>query len=75
NAWMPTAGDANVLMMPLMDKELPEGLRNLELASRNLPGVDIMNAADAEVYEILRHDYLIIDRKALELLQSTLLPL
>ncbi|ORX74155.1 ribosomal protein L4 [Linderina pennispora] len=65
NAWMPTAGDANVLMMPLMDKELPEGLRNLELASRNLPGV----------YEILRHDYLIIDRKALELLQSTLLPL
>ncbi|KAJ1938753.1 54S ribosomal protein yml6, mitochondrial [Linderina macrospora] len=78
NGWMPlpsTGQNASIMLMPLMEDGVQEELKNLELASRNLPGVEIMNAKDAEVYEILRHDYLILDRKALDLLQNILLPL
>ncbi|KAJ2778700.1 54S ribosomal protein yml6, mitochondrial [Coemansia javaensis] len=78
NGWCPLASTgrpASVMMLPLMGAELPAGLRNLELASRNIGGVSLMNACDAEVYEILRHDFLIMDRNALDLLQGILKPL
>ncbi|KAJ1795493.1 hypothetical protein LPJ59_004311, partial [Coemansia sp. RSA 2399] len=53
----------------------PLELGNINLASRNIQGVSILPANDAEVYEILRHDYLILDRKALDLLQGILKPM
>ncbi|KAJ2358175.1 54S ribosomal protein yml6, mitochondrial [Coemansia sp. RSA 2618] len=77
NGWAPLPSskrDASIMLLPLMSPELAASLRNLELASRNISGVSIMNAGDAEVYEILRHDYLIMDRNALDLLQITLTP-
>ncbi|KAJ2316851.1 hypothetical protein IWW51_005519, partial [Coemansia sp. RSA 2702] len=67
--------EASVILLPLMGEELAASLKNVELASRNIAGVSMMNASDAEVYEILRHDYLIMDRNALDLLQGILEPL
>ncbi|KAJ2382815.1 54S ribosomal protein yml6, mitochondrial [Coemansia sp. RSA 2603] len=78
NGWSPLASTGrhpSIMMLPLMDPENIHVLDNLELASRNIPGVSIMNASDAEVYEILRHDYLIMDRKALDLLEGILKPM
>ncbi|KAJ1936598.1 54S ribosomal protein yml6, mitochondrial [Kickxella alabastrina] len=78
NGWSPLASTGrhpSVMMMPLMEEEQSPLLQNLELASRNIPGLSLMNASDAEVYEILRHDYLIMDRKALDLLESILKPM
>ncbi|KAJ1839069.1 54S ribosomal protein yml6, mitochondrial [Coemansia sp. RSA 2708] len=78
NGWAPlpsTKREASVILLPLMGEELAASLKNVELASRNIAGVSMMNASDAEVYEILRHDYLIMDRNALDLLQGILEPL
>ncbi|KAJ1734536.1 54S ribosomal protein yml6, mitochondrial [Coemansia biformis] len=78
NGWCPLASTqkpASIMMLPLMGAEQPNGLRNLELASRNIGGISLMNACDAEVYEILRHEFLIMDRNALDLLQGILRPL
>ncbi|KAJ2851525.1 54S ribosomal protein yml6, mitochondrial [Coemansia brasiliensis] len=78
NGWAPppsTHKPASIMLLPLMAPELSKSLRNVELATRNIEGVSMMNASDAEVYEILRHDYLIMDRNALNLLQGLLKPL
>ncbi|KAJ2453662.1 54S ribosomal protein yml6, mitochondrial [Coemansia sp. RSA 2336] len=78
NGWAPppsTHKPASIMLLPLMGPELSKSLRNVELATRNIEGVSMMNASDAEVYEILRHDYLIMDRNALDLLQGLLKPL
>ncbi|KAJ2766013.1 54S ribosomal protein yml6, mitochondrial [Coemansia nantahalensis] len=78
NGWSPlpsTQKPASIMMLPLLGPEKPPGLWNLELAIRNIGGISMMNACDAEVYEILRHDYLIMDRNALDLLQGILRPL
>ncbi|KAJ2659172.1 54S ribosomal protein yml6, mitochondrial [Coemansia sp. RSA 1199] len=78
NGWAPLPSarrDASIMLLPLMSGDLAANLRNMEIASRNISGVSLMNAADAEVYEILRHDYLIMDRNALDLLQSILKPM
>ncbi|KAJ2137136.1 hypothetical protein J3F82_006185, partial [Coemansia sp. RSA 637] len=78
NGWAPLPSarrDASIMLLPLMSGDLAANLRNMEIASRNISGVSMMNAADAEVYEILRHDYLIMDRNALDLLQSILKPM
>ncbi|KAJ1814478.1 54S ribosomal protein yml6, mitochondrial, partial [Coemansia sp. RSA 2598] len=78
NGWSPavsTGRHPSIMMLPLMEPDTVTALDNLELASRNIPGVSLMNAGDAEVYEILRHDYLIMDRKALDLLQGILKPM
>ncbi|KAI9500212.1 ribosomal protein L4/L1 family-domain-containing protein [Coemansia spiralis] len=78
NGWSPLSSkqEPNIMLLPYMEtEETPKELKNLTLASRNIPGVSIMRANDAEVYEILRHEYLILDRKALDLLQSILKPM
>ncbi|KAJ2664911.1 54S ribosomal protein yml6, mitochondrial [Coemansia sp. RSA 1200] len=82
NGWAPlgtTKRAASVMLLPFMDPnpeaESADELVDLELASRNVRGVSLMAANNAEVYEILRHDYLILDRKALDLLQSILKPM
>ncbi|KAJ1665440.1 54S ribosomal protein yml6, mitochondrial [Coemansia sp. RSA 1813] len=78
NGWSPlgtSKQDPSIMLLPYMETESPSELRNLSLASRNIQGLSIMPANDAEVYQILRHDYLILDRKALDLLQSILKPM
>ncbi|KAJ2751736.1 54S ribosomal protein yml6, mitochondrial [Coemansia pectinata] len=78
NGWSPLASterSPSVMLMPFMEEAVPSELRNLEIASRNIPGVSIMNPSDAEVYEILRHQFLILDRKALDLLEGILKPM
>ncbi|KAJ2579499.1 54S ribosomal protein yml6, mitochondrial [Coemansia sp. RSA 1836] len=78
NGWAPLASterSPSVMLLPFMEESMPSELRNLEIASRNIPGVSIMNASDAEVYEILRHQFLIMDRKALDLLEGILKPM
>jgi large subunit ribosomal protein L4 len=39
--------------------------RTLELAARNLPGVDVLCAAGLNVYDVLRHEQLLLTRDAL----------
>lgn len=46
--------------------------RNFRLASRNLPKVVVMPQIGANVYDILRHDTLVLTRDAAELLQERL---
>ncbi|KAJ2747461.1 54S ribosomal protein yml6, mitochondrial [Coemansia sp. BCRC 34301] len=79
NGWSPLASterSPSIMLLPFMeDNVVPRELKNLEIASRNIPGVSIMNASDAEVYEILRHQFLIMDRKALDLLEGILKPM
>ncbi|KAI8325674.1 ribosomal protein L4/L1e [Martensiomyces pterosporus] len=78
NGWAPltsTGMSPSIMMLPYMGEGSGEELENLQLASRNIPGVTIMNSTDAEVYEILRHDYLIIDRKALDTFEGILKPM
>ncbi|KAJ2031255.1 54S ribosomal protein yml6, mitochondrial [Coemansia sp. RSA 2671] len=78
NGWSPLASTGrspSIMLMPFMEEALPSELRKLEMASRNIPGVSIMNPSDAEVYEILRHQFLIMDRKALDLLEGILKPM
>ncbi|KAJ1962461.1 54S ribosomal protein yml6, mitochondrial [Dipsacomyces acuminosporus] len=78
NGWAPLASTgqpASVMLLPYMESENPDELKNLHLASHNIPGVTITSAGDAEVYEILRHDYLILDRKALDAFETVLKPM
>ncbi|KAJ2557764.1 chromatin binding protein [Coemansia sp. RSA 1933] len=78
NGWCPLTNrteSPSVVFLPHMETEDSMDHRHLSMASRNIPGVSIMPAHDAEVYEILRHDYLILDRKALDLLQGILKPM
>lgn len=45
----------------------PEGLnRNLELASRNFPHIQYIDAKDADVLRILNHDRVILDQRAVD---------
>jgi large subunit ribosomal protein L4 len=46
--------------------------RNFVLASRNLPRVVVMPQIGANVYDILRHETLVLTRDAVELLQERL---
>ncbi|KAJ2735476.1 54S ribosomal protein yml6, mitochondrial [Coemansia sp. BCRC 34962] len=78
NGWSPlssTGRSPSIMLMPFMEEAFPSELKKLEIASRNIPGVSIMNPSDAEVYEILRHQFLILDRKALDLLEGILKPM
>ncbi len=47
---------------------------NFALAVRNLPHVDLLPEQGANVYDILRHDTLVLTRNAVEQLQARLLP-
>ncbi len=46
--------------------------RNFALASRNLPGVSVLPQIGANVYDILRHDTLVLTEDAVQLLQERL---
>ncbi|GBD45094.1 50S ribosomal protein L4 [bacterium HR40] len=46
--------------------------RNFQLAARNLPRVVVMPQIGANVYDILRHDTLVLTREAAQLLQERL---
>ncbi|HFD16970.1 MAG TPA: 50S ribosomal protein L4 [Rhodospirillales bacterium] len=46
--------------------------RNFVLASRNLPGVSVLPQMGANVYDILRHDTLVLTEDAVQLLQERL---
>lgn len=39
--------------------------RNLELAARNLPGVDVLRAEGLNVYDLLRHEHVLLTQAAL----------
>ena len=49
-----------------------EGNRNLELSSRNLEGVELVNGSAVHPYHLLRYELAIFSRPALERLQDTL---
>ncbi|KAJ1674329.1 54S ribosomal protein yml6, mitochondrial [Spiromyces aspiralis] len=82
NQWINPDNEASsgrVLFLPRLDfpksaenEAATPDYRNLILASGNLSGVSLMPVEDAEVYEILKHEYLIIDRFALDFLQRKL---
>ena len=46
--------------------------RNFVLASRNIPGIDVLPQQGANVYDILRRDTLVLTRGAVEALQERL---
>jgi large subunit ribosomal protein L4 len=46
--------------------------KNLSLASRNVPLVQLTTATDLNTYEVVRYDKLIFTRTALEKLQERL---
>jgi large subunit ribosomal protein L4 len=41
-----------------------------KLAAGNLPGVNVMPAAGANVYDILKHDTLVLTKAAIEKLEA-----
>lgn len=49
-----------------------EAERNFALASRNLPLVDVLSQEGANVYDILRHDTLVLTQDAVGLLEERL---
>ncbi len=49
-----------------------EKSNNLQLSARNVPGVDIVTHDNINVYEILKHRELVMDKKAVEKLQERL---
>ena len=44
--------------------------RNLELSARNLPGVLVLPVAGLNVYDILRHEYLLVVQEALPAIEE-----
>ncbi|MEX1108849.1 MAG: 50S ribosomal protein L4 [Dongiaceae bacterium] len=50
----------------------PEVDSNLQQAVANLPGIDLLPQQGANVYDILRHDTLVLSRAAVEHLESRL---
>jgi large subunit ribosomal protein L4 len=46
--------------------------RNLELAARNLPYTRVMTVAGLNVYDVLRHETLLIQREALPIIEERL---
>ena len=58
-------GDASVLVVAAADEKL-------ERAARNLPRVSVIRVAGLNVYDVLRHERLLIDRAALDALGARL---
>ena len=46
--------------------------RNFMLATRNIPGVDVLPQMGTNVFDILRRDILVLTREAVEQLQERL---
>jgi large subunit ribosomal protein L4 len=51
---------------------IPEARPHLEVSARNLPRVNVMRVAGLNVYDVLRHEKLVIDREALPALAARL---
>ena len=49
-----------------------EKSNNLELSARNVPGVEVITQDSINVYEVLKHQELIMDKQAVEKLQERL---
>jgi len=49
-----------------------EAERNFALASRNIPRIDLLSQEGANVYDILRHDVLVLTQDAAKLLEGRL---
>ncbi len=49
-----------------------EKSNNLELSARNVPGVEVVTHDSINVYEVLKHQELVIDKQAVEKLQERL---
>lgn len=56
----------------LVEQSSKEGNRNLELSSRNLEGVELVNGSAVHPYHLLRYELAIFSRPALERLQDSL---
>jgi large subunit ribosomal protein L4 len=56
----------------LVEQSSKEGNRNLELSSRNLEGVELVNGNAVHPYHLLRYELAIFSRPALERLQDSL---
>ncbi len=48
--------------------------RNFELSSRNVPGIKVMRYEGLNVYDLLRYEYLVMERAAIEKVQEVLSP-
>ena len=48
--------------------------RNFELSSRNVPGIKVMRYEGLNVYDVLRYEYLVMERAAIEKVQEVLSP-
>ena len=48
--------------------------RNFELSSRNVPGIKVMRYEGLNVYDVLRYEYLVMERSAIEKVQEVLSP-
>mgnify|MGYP001572656280 CR=1 FL=1 len=46
--------------------------RNVALASRNVPKVEVVRASDASVYQLVRYPNIIIDRSGMEIIRERL---
>jgi len=46
--------------------------RNFELSSRNVPGIKVMRYEGLNVYDVLRYEYLVMERAAIEKVQEVL---
>ncbi|WP_291318708.1 50S ribosomal protein L4 [Desulfonatronospira sp.] len=51
---------------------IAEKSNNLELSARNVPGVEVITQDSINVYEILKHQELVMDKQAVEKLQERL---
>ena len=51
---------------------LAEKYNNLELSARNVPGVQVVTQDSLTVYDILKHQELILDKQAVEKLHERL---
>jgi len=52
---------------------VPEKNRNLELAARNIPGVNVSRVSELNVYSVLAHEKLLIVKDAIERLKEAYL--
>jgi hypothetical protein len=48
--------------------------RNLELAARNIPNVCVLRAENLNVYDIIKHNWLVMSKQAAQAVEARLLP-
>lgn len=53
---------------------LPDAMENVSLSIRNVPKIDTMPASSINVYELLNHEYLLLLKESLKILEKTYLP-